>query len=85
MKLIASLSMFAFMFVVTADSWTSTTERYITGQLESRLIELGTNKQSGDYNAQWRAMQEYGVRKHCARTLHAQGKADPKCGNAFSR
>jgi len=71
--------------IITVDSWTNTTDRYISGQLESRLQELGTNAQSGIFNQIVRDRLEAGIQLHCARTLDARkAPANEKCGSATS-
>lgn len=51
----------------------SVTDRYLSGQLDTRLTELGTNLQTGDFFPTWKKTQETGVRLHCVRTLIARG------------
>lgn len=85
-KLLASLALassltFGVVGVLQADAWTNATDRYMSGQLESRLQELGTNKQTGVFTPQWRLTIEEGVKRHCRFTLAARGTVDPsgKC------
>jgi hypothetical protein len=66
--------------ILQADAWTDTTNRYLSGQLEPRLQELGTNKQTGVFTPMWRKTQEEGVKRHCRNVLLARGVADTsKC------
>lgn len=57
-------------------SGASVTDRYISGALEPRLQELGTNPQTGVFTPQWRKTQEEGVKRHCRFTLLARGVLD---------
>lgn len=89
--LIASIlitgSMLGVIGIIEADVLTgkSVTDAYLSGQLEDRLQELGTNKQTGVFEPLWRKRQEDGVRLHCTRTLLARGaKSAEKCGTKTS-
>lgn len=80
MKLIIStlgitLSVFA---IAQADMLTgqSVTDRYITGKLDTRIEELGTNKASGEKMPQWKQTIKDGVARHCRFTLVARGVKD---------
>lgn len=80
-------SMLTVMGIAQADVLTgrSITDAYVSGQLEDRLQELGTNKQTGVFEPLWRKRQEDGVRLHCTRTLLARGaKSAEKCGTKTS-
>lgn len=71
-------SMLTVMGIAQADVLTgrSITDAYVSGQLEDRLQELGTNKQTGVFEPIWRKRQEDGVKRHCRFTLLYRGVTD---------
>lgn len=74
--------------ILRADMLTgqSVTDRYIAGELDARLEELGTDKITEEKKPEWKLIQEGGVKIHCARTLVARGSGyNPKCGKAIGR
>lgn len=80
-----SVSAPAFAYnIVQEDAKTDTTNRYLSGALDPRLTELGTDKVSGFFSAEKEAIQEHGVQRHCYHTLLATGRdtAGTKCANA---
>lgn len=74
--------------ILRADMLTgqSVTDRYISGALDERLEELGTDKITDTKVPEWKQIQEGGVQMHCARTLVARGVPyNPKCGKNVGR
>lgn len=54
----------------------SVTDRFLSGALDTRLEELGTNLQTGEKMPQWKMTQLAGVKLHCVRTLVWRGVKD---------
>jgi len=52
--------------ILTADSWTKTTNRYLSGAFESRLDEVATNPMTAILDEFRRMTLEGGVKLHCA-------------------
>ena len=84
-KIITSLTLassltFGVMGIIQADvlPGQSVTDRFLSGALDARLTELGTNKQTGEFFPQWKKTQVEGVRRHCTFTLVARGVKDTK-------
>ncbi len=57
----------------------SVTDRYVSGQLEPRLDEIGTNKQTGAKMPQWRLTVENGVKRLCRNVNVVRGTSTAKC------
>jgi hypothetical protein len=69
-------STFAFASILQADALTNTTDRYISGALDQRLIELGKDKSNGATVISWKEAYLSGVQRHCRFTLAARHAGD---------
>lgn len=69
------------MPIPTADTLTgrSVTDAYISGALDSRLTELGTQFQTKEFMPLWFQTQERGLKTHCRRVLTHRGTFNGKC------
>lgn len=78
------ISMFAVTLgvigILQADvlSGQSVTDRFLSGALDTRMTELGTNLQTKEFMPQWYKTQIDGIRRHCAFTLVTRGVKDTK-------
>lgn len=88
-SILISGSMLTVLGIAQADMLTgrSIADAYVSGQLEDRLQELGTNKQTKEFTPLWRATQEDGIRLHCNRVFAARGDKDAgvKCAISASK
>lgn len=66
------------------DSLTNTTDRFIAGELDARLEELGTDKLTGEKVPLWKQVYIASTKLHCARTLDARKGFNEKCGARLS-
>lgn len=70
--------------IVQADALTNTTDRFLSGQLDTRIEELGTNKQTAEKMPIWKQTQLNGIIRHCTRTLQARGVTETSsCDRSF--
>lgn len=82
---LAPFSAFA-MPMGDADTLTgrSITDDFVTGKLDTRLNDLGTNYQTKVFQPIWYKTQLDGIRLHCARTLHSRKVFSEKCGTSVA-
>lgn len=62
---------FGFATIVSADAPTNTTARFLDLSLAPRLVELGTDRNTGQRIERWFNTQRDGVKLHCTRHLLA--------------
>jgi hypothetical protein len=81
----APVSAFAFP-IAEADTLTgvSVTDSFVSGKLDTRLNDLGTNLQTKEFQPIWFKTQLEGIRLHCSRTMHSRKTFSAKCGSAIS-
>ncbi len=63
----------------------SVSDAYVSGKLDSRLEELGMNKQTQKKEPQWKLTQNEGILRHCNRTYVAASKTIKGCSEAYIR
>ena len=66
------------------DGLTNTTDRFISGQPDDRLIELSFDKAEQKHVPAWLTTWIDSTKLHCARTLHNRNTSNPRCGSAIS-
>lgn len=67
------------------DKLTNTTDRYISGELDKRILDLAFDKSRGEQISVWLQTWIGSTKLHCSRTLHSRGRFNAKCGAATAR
>ena len=63
---------------------TQVAARYTTGQLDARLVELGSNKQTGEFVPVTAKTHKDGVIRYCTFYYKAKGQSTEKCARTIS-
>jgi len=66
------------------EAQTQVVARYTSGQLDARLIELGSNKQTGEFMPVTARTHKDGVIRYCAFYLKVLGQNADKCARTIS-
>ena len=80
-------SMLTVMGIAQADMLTgrSITDAYVSGQLDKRIEELGTNLQTQEKMPLWKSRQNKGLFRHCTFKKVTDKQTNEGCKESFAR